>query len=101
MKTVATDKLPEITWERGDYVESHPHTIVFIANGYSEDGREWSAAWNVTDGEMVDIEDIECEYTPISKDAELWEMFMMELEFATVTLEDGTIIESTNTYTND
>jgi hypothetical protein len=71
MKTVATDKLPEITWERGDYVESHPHTIVFIANGYSEDGREWSASWNVTDGEMVDIEDIECEYTPwADEDAE-------------------------------
>jgi hypothetical protein len=72
MKTVATDKLPEITWERGDYVESHDHVAVYIALGTSEDGREWSAAWNVTDGHFESIEgDIECEYTPYAdEDAE-------------------------------
>jgi hypothetical protein len=37
----------------------------------------------------------------IQRDAELWEAFMMEMEFATFTLEDGTIIDSTNNYTYD
>jgi hypothetical protein len=70
MKTVATDKLPEITWERGDFVDRPDDYVnVYCAIGDSEDGREWGGSW-IECCDEVEIEDIECEYNPYDEDPE-------------------------------
>jgi hypothetical protein len=59
MKTDKTDILPAIQWERGELVEKHDHVREFGCSGESEDGRLWSGTWNETDGEYIEIDNIE------------------------------------------
>jgi hypothetical protein len=52
MKTLATEKLPEIEWERGQLQELHER--IYEANGISEDNRQWNGL--MQGDEVFDIE---------------------------------------------
>jgi hypothetical protein len=70
MKTPKTNEFPEITWERGDFVEKPDDYVeVYCASGVSDDGREWGGSW-IECCDEVEIEDIELEYDPYDEDPE-------------------------------
>lgn len=61
MTTPATIELPEIKWERGEYLESPDDYVkTYIAKGTSKNGSEWSGTW-IECCDDVEIEDIKCE----------------------------------------
>lgn len=59
MITQPTDILPKIEWERGDLFDTDDHMKFYACSGESEDGRKWSGDWEVTDGELIEITNIE------------------------------------------
>lgn len=59
MKTKATKELPEINWERGQFIEKVDHDTEYCAYGESEDERKWSGTWCECDGHFIEILNIE------------------------------------------
>lgn len=58
MITLSRGEIPEIEWERGEFIEKHDGCREYACAGDSLDGREWIATWWQT-GDEVDIENIE------------------------------------------
>lgn len=64
MTTRETKELPEIEWERGELEDTDDHMKFYSAFGESMDGRLWCGEWQETDGEHVEIVNIELHSNP-------------------------------------
>lgn len=59
MRTPANESMPAIIWQRGELNDVHDHVREYGASGESMDGRSWSGNWEETDGEFIEITNIE------------------------------------------
>ena len=59
MTTKQTDTLPEIEWDRGQKFERHDQVTLFEAIGTGPNNKTYMGVWEETNGQDVDILDIE------------------------------------------